>query len=116
MLCFWNSFTGEQFKKFYLPHWMASVETGKYIAHVKWPFPEKKDFVLIILNEGSCYMLDVLSETFHAAWNPHLLDNDNDSLHNHSHSSGGLKEDSCAEALDRGRTMHKHATTINVSK
>ena len=31
LLCFWNSFTGEQFKKFQLPRWMASVETGKYI-------------------------------------------------------------------------------------
>lgn len=32
--------------------------------YVKFPFPEKKDILLIVINNGDCYILETQTEKF----------------------------------------------------
>ena len=38
------------------------MEKGQFIQHIKFPFPNKKDLLLIIINNGECYMLETQSD------------------------------------------------------
>jgi WD40 repeat protein len=58
IICFWNSFNGVESKKIEIPEEIASLNKGQFIQHVKFPFPNKKDLLLVIINNGECYMLE----------------------------------------------------------
>lgn len=58
IICFWNSFNGVESKKVQLPEEIASHEKAQCIQYVKFPFPEKKDILLIVINNGDCFILE----------------------------------------------------------
>jgi len=64
VLCFWNSFSGTESKKFVPPDEIASSYKGQKIVYVKFPFATHKDLLMIILNTGNCYVLETQSEKF----------------------------------------------------
>ena len=64
VLCFWNTFSGAESKKFVIPDDIASSHKGQEIAFVKFPFPQQKDLLLIVLNTGLTYILEIQAEKF----------------------------------------------------
>lgn len=71
-LAIWNSFVGEESKKIVLPRWMCCQEHGKNVAFVKFPFTHKKDFLLVVINDGTSFILDLLSEKFLEGWSEEI--------------------------------------------
>jgi len=64
VICFWNSFSGVESKKIELPTEIADQTKGKCIQHVRYPFPKKKDLLLVIINNGDCFMVETQTERF----------------------------------------------------
>ena len=64
MLCFWNTFSGAESKKFVIPDEIAPAHQGPEICYVKFPFPQQKDLLLIVLNTGSVHLLEIQAEKF----------------------------------------------------
>ena len=64
IICFWNSFNGVESKKVNLPEEIASLEKGQSIQFVRFPFPFKKDILLIVINNGDSFILETQTEKF----------------------------------------------------
>lgn len=64
VICFWNSFNGVESKKIVIPESIASLYKGENISYVRFPFKSKKDILLIIINNGECYVLETQSEKY----------------------------------------------------
>lgn len=64
MLCFWNTFSGAESKKIAIPDDIASSHRGQEVAYVKFPFVSQKDLLLIVLNTGFTYLLEIQAEKF----------------------------------------------------
>jgi hypothetical protein len=64
IICFWNSFNGVESKKVHLPEEVASLEKDQSIQFVRFPFPEKKDILMIFINNGDCFVLETQTEKF----------------------------------------------------
>lgn len=64
VICFWNSFNGVESKKIVIPESIASLYKGQTLQYVRFPFKNKKDLIIIIINNGECYALETQSERF----------------------------------------------------
>ena len=64
ILCFWNSFNGVESKKIVLPEEVANLHRGESIQYIRFPFKNKKEVLLIIVNNGNCFILEIQSEKF----------------------------------------------------
>lgn len=60
----WDTFSAQESKSIPLPQSIAPSSTGRQIQYVRFPFKEKKlrNFLLIIMNRGQCYILETQSE------------------------------------------------------
>ena len=64
IICFWNSFNGVESKKIILPEEIADLTKGQTIQYVRFPFHDKKDLLMVIINNGDCFILETQSEKF----------------------------------------------------
>jgi hypothetical protein len=47
---------------------MAALTKGKMLQHIRWAFPNRKEYLMLIIDSGDCYILDALSEEPVEAW------------------------------------------------
>jgi WD40 repeat protein len=64
IICFWNSFNGVESKKIILPEEIADLTKGQTIQYVRFPFQDKKDLLMVIINNGDCFILETQTEKF----------------------------------------------------
>ena len=64
VICFWNSFNAVESKKIKLDNRIASVRDGETISYIRFPFKNKKDLLLVVINNGDCYILETQTEKF----------------------------------------------------
>lgn len=62
VICLWNSFNAVESKKILVPEDIASAQNGLSIQFVKFPFPNKKEILLVVITNGDCYILETQSE------------------------------------------------------
>jgi orotate phosphoribosyltransferase-like protein len=58
VICFWKSFTGVESKKVVIPDDIVSAEKGNNVQYVKFPFANRKDYLLVVTNNGEMYILE----------------------------------------------------------
>ena len=58
VICFWKSFTGVESKSVKIPEEIASTAKGQQVSYVKFPFKNKKDYLLVAINNGDLYILE----------------------------------------------------------
>jgi len=79
IICFWNSFNGVESKKIILPEEIADLAKGQTVQYVRFPFEDKKDLLMVIINNGDCFILETQSEKFIE-------------FNNYLHKSGSIEE------------------------
>ena len=62
VICFWNSFSGNEQKMIKIPSDIAKSEKNEIIQQIRFPFKNKKDLLMVILNNGEIYVIETQSE------------------------------------------------------
>ena len=64
VLCFWNAYSGTESKSYTVPEYIGDKYKEMHIIYIKFVFDHLKDILLIVFNDGSCYLFDTQSEKF----------------------------------------------------
>jgi len=64
IICFWKSFTGVESKSIRVPDGIVSLERGKNISYVRFPFRSRKDYLLVVITSGEMYILETQTDTW----------------------------------------------------
>jgi len=80
VICFWKSFAGVESKKVVIPNDIVSVEKGNNVQYVKFPFQNRKDYLLVVISNGEMYILETQTDTWmqfkHSEESDEIGDND----------------------------------------
>lgn len=100
----WDSFSAQESKSIKLPDIVAPLATGRQIQYVRYPFQKNKqlrNFLLVIMNRGQCYIIETQSERWIKYFKEEQLkkeldDSDECSCRDEYHSDG----DGCSDDLN----------------
>jgi len=63
-ICFWKSFAGVESKSVKIPSDIVSVERGWTVSFVRFPFKNRKDYLLVVITNGELYILETQNDTW----------------------------------------------------
>ena len=106
VICLWNSFNAVESKKIILPDDIASAQSGRSIQYLRFPFPNKKEILLVVITNGNCYILDLQNEKW-LEFNYDVEQEENDELNEPScnkHNSRARSQSQSSDEKSQGHT------------
>lgn len=78
VICFWNQFSATESKKITFPASIATMAKNQTVQYVRFPFPQRRDLILVIMNQGEMFICETQSEKFIKFNVPQIVDMSND--------------------------------------